>query len=159
MLKDGEVYVHRDGALRRADEAFEAWTSGDLGRMEQASRLSSNPIDRHFLLLQICRHAYKQRANRQMRTKFLSYARQHLNEFPNMVVALKREFGGTLPRVPTFQNLATTLTEDGAFEEAISVCDVALAQGLNDGTSSGFHGRIARIRRNREKASKSAAAG
>lgn len=159
MLEDGEVYVQREGALRRADEAFEAWTSGDLGRMEKASRLSTNPIDRHFLLLQICQHTYKLRTNPPIRTTFLSYARQHLNEFPNLAVALKREFGGTLPRVPTFQNLATVLTEDGAFEEAISVCEAAFAQGLNDGTRSGFEGRIARIRRKQEKASKSAAAG
>ena len=147
------MYVHREGALRKADEAFEAWTSGDLGRMERAIRRPTNPIDRHFLLLQLCQLTYKHRADPQMRAKFLGYARQHLNEFPSLAPALKRDFGGTLPRVPTFQNLATVLTEDGVFEEAISVCQAALTHGLEDGTRSGFEGRIARIRRRQEKAS------
>lgn len=159
VFEDREMYVHREGGLRKADEAFEAWTSGDLGGMEKANRLSTNPIDRHFLLLQICQQTYKHRTKPQMRTKFLIYARQHLHEFPNLAVALKREFGGTLPRVPTFQNLATVLAEDGAFKRAIAVCEAALAQGLKDGTRSGFDGRIARIRRKQEKASKSAPAG
>lgn len=77
----------------------------------------------------------------------LAYARLHVREFPRLVPALKGDFGGSLPRVPTFQNVATVLAEDGAFEEAISVCLDALAHGLQDGTSSGFEGRISRIRR------------
>lgn len=122
--------------------------------MEKAVDLPTNSIDRHFLLLQICKQTYGGRSNPEMRSKFLAYARLHLREFASLAPALKRDFGGTLPRVSTFQNLATVLTEDGAFEEAVSVCEAALAHGLHDGTVSGFEGRIARIRRQQEKASK-----
>lgn len=150
----GETYIHREGSVRKADEVFRAWTSTEFARMEKAADLPTNPIDRHFLLLQICEQAYQDRTNPEMRSKFLAYARLHLREFPNLAPALKRDFGGTLPRVPTFQNLATVLTEDGAFDEAVAVCEAALAHGLHDKTVSGFEGRIARIRRKQEKASK-----
>jgi hypothetical protein len=154
MPEDGEMYVHREGAVRKADEVFRAWTSGELVSMEKAVDLPTNPIDRHFLLLQICEQTYRSRTDPEMRSKFLAYARLHLREFPSLAPALKRDFGGTLPRVPTFQNLATVLTEDGAFEEAIAACEAALAHGLHDKTVSGFEGRITRIRRKQEKASK-----
>lgn len=154
LPEDGETYIHREGSVRKADEAFRAWTSAELASMEKAADLPTNPIDRHFLLLQICKQTYRDRSNPEMRAKLLTYARLHLREFPSLAPALKRDFGGTLPRVSTFQNLATVLTEDGAFEEAISVCEAALAHGLHDRTVSGFEGRIARIRRKQERAMK-----
>lgn len=149
-MDNREVYVHREGALRKADEVFMAWMSGDMPRMERAETLTTNSIDRHFLLLQLCAQTYKRRAEFRMRAKFLDYARRHVQEFHTLAPALKREFSGVLPRVPTFQMLATVLAEDGAFDEAIEVCRVALGLGLEDGTQSGFEGRIARIRRKQQ---------
>jgi len=151
VIENEEVYVHREGALRNADEVFKAWTSGDITRMEKAIGHRTNPSDRHFLLLHLCAETHKRRAEPQMRAKFLGYARQHLDEFRMLAPALKREFHGTLPRVPSFQTLATVLAEDGAFEEAIEVCELALGYGLEDGTRSGFEGRITRIRRKQQQ--------
>jgi len=58
--------------------------------------------------------------------------------------------GGTLPRVSTFQHLATVFTEDREYEVAIQVCESAIAFEISDGTKGGFHGRIAKIRRKQE---------
>ena len=146
------VYMHREGKLQPADEGFNAWMSGDLGRMEEALKGRANNVDRHFIYLQICKAAYKGRSDPNVRAKFLRYAREHVASFPKLLPSLKREFNGRLPRVPTFQQLATVLAEEGDFDEAIEICKLAMGYGLVDGTKSGFQGRIARLERKREKA-------
>jgi hypothetical protein len=151
---DGETFVCREGKHIAADEVFWARASGDLARMESAVELETNRIDRHFLLLQLCKETYRQRNDPSMRMRFLKYARQHMTEFPELASSLKMEFDGILPRVPTFQQLATVLTEDGEFDEAIRVCERAQAFGLVDGTKAGFEGRIARIQKKHQRTQK-----
>lgn len=140
-------WMLRGGEAVPVDEAFEAWTSGDLGRMLAALGKRTNLVDRHFLLMHIVGETYRLRADRQMAEKCLEVARMHVDEFPQIACALRREFGGTLPQVATFQHYATLLTECGEFEKAIQVCEGALAYDLNDGTTSGFEGRIERIKK------------
>ena len=142
-----EKWVVRGGVSQRADQAFDAWTSGDLQTMIAALDKSTNPVDRHFLLLGICRETYRERKNPEKRALFLKIATLHVQEFASLVGPLRADFGGELPRVPTFQFLATVLTEDGRFEEAVRVCELALEHDLHDGTQSGFEGRISRIKR------------
>ena len=50
-----------------------------------------------------------------------------------------------------FPYLATVLTEDGHYDEAIEVCRKAINFGLDDGTKSGFAGRIERIRKKQHR--------
>ena len=139
--------VIRQGVAVVADEAFEAWSSGDLQRMLRALPLDTNPVDRHFLLMNICEQAYRQRkVDPQMRQLARDIGRQHLSEFPNIVAPLTKDLG-VLPRVPTFQNLATILAEDGDVTAAVMVCEQAISFGLEDGTKGGFAGRIARLRK------------
>ena len=129
-----------------ADEAFEAWSSQDLTRMRAAMPVRTNPIDRHFLLMGIVGQCYVRRTDREMRALFLETARRHVNEFPSIAAPLAQDLG-VLPRVPTFAQLATVLTEDGHFDEAVHVCEAAIRFGLHDGTKGDFAGRIARIRK------------
>jgi hypothetical protein len=72
---------------------------------------------------------------------------QHIDEFKDIAPALKIDMGGVLPRVVTFQHLATVFTEDREYEVAIHVCQTAIDFGVSDGTKGGFHGRIAKIRK------------
>ena len=146
-----EKWIEREGEFVQADEAFNAWTSGDFATMVQALEIPTNPIDRHFLLLSIVEKAYKERGDPSMRSLFLKHAQQHVDEFPGLVTPLKQEFDGQLPRVPTFQYLATVHTEDGRFDEAIEICECALTFDLHDGTESGFEGRIQRIQKKKIK--------
>lgn len=143
---DSETRVMREGQLVKADEAFFATHSGDIGRMERAIGLQTNRVDRHFLLLQLCAATYRDRSDPSIRAKFLHYARMHMSEFEEIRAPLKRSVG-MLPRVPTFQQLATVLVEDGTYDEAIEICERAKAFGLEDGTQSGYDGRIERIRK------------
>lgn len=145
--------VIRLGRPVKADEVFKAWMSADIDRMTKALPLRTNPIDRHFLLLNLCQKAYALRkTDLTMRELARRVGRLHVQEFASLAAPLWQDMGGIMPRVPTFQNLATLLTEDGEFAEAISVCETAQKYGLTDGTKGGFPERIECIRRKAAKA-------
>ena len=140
-------FVNRQGTITKTDKVFDAWTSGNLETMLEATKIKTNPIDRHFLLLKIVEETYKLRKNKTEREIFKKFAQQHLDEFPKLSNALKKEFNNQLPNVPTFQKYSKVLTEDYAFKKAINVCKMAIEYNLDDGTISGFQGRIERIKK------------
>jgi hypothetical protein len=118
----------------------------NMPQMRQQLETEHRPIDRHFLLLNMVESAYRGRKHDPaMREMCEQLGFQHVEEFPAFAPALLKEFG-MLPRVPTFQHLATVLTERGEFGRAIEVCQTALSLGLHDNTIGGFEGRIERIR-------------
>jgi len=133
--------------IKSTEQAREAWLSGDLRRMINALDSKAKLVDRHFLLMSVVKETYRLRADPGMAQKCLEVAQMHVDEFPRIKTALKREFDGDLPRVPTFQQYATLLMERGQFDRAIEVCESAIAFGLDDGTKSGYEGRIERIKK------------
>ena len=135
----------------KADGAREADTAGDLGQMLTALSTTANPIDRHYLYKSIVEQTYKKRKNPEMRKIFKEIGEKHISEFENLIPPLRERFKGTLPRVETFQYLATVLMEDGDFDYAIEICKAALQYGLHDNTKTGFSGRIRRIESKRRK--------
>ncbi len=140
-----ESYTTRLGKSIPIDDAFRAWTSGNIEDMIKASNTKTNPIDRHFLLQSIVSESYKLRKDEKYRSICVEFAKKHIAEFPQIAPVLKEEMDGILPRISTFQDYATILTENGEFEKAVSVCNMALSYGLHDGTKSGYEGRIKRI--------------
>lgn len=139
--------IIREGRPVPADEVFEAWTSGDVQRMTRALPLKTNPIDRHFLLMNLYQQAYRLRdAEPAMRELARRVGLQHVQEFRELRAPLVHDLG-IVPRVPTFQNLPTLLAEDGEYEAAIDVCEKAIGFGLSDGTKGDFPARIDRLRR------------
>lgn len=140
-------YVLREGKMINADEAFFAWTSGDLDRMVRALTVHTNPVDRHFLLMGIVAATYKRRNDPLARRTCIDVGRMHVTEFPAIAPVLRADMGGMLPRVTTFAHLATVLAEDGAVADAIAVCEAAKLHGLHDGTQADYSGRIGRIRK------------
>ena len=145
------AHVLRMGRSIEADEVFHAWTSSDLDQMTDALNKQTNPIDRHFLLMGIVDQAYKKRADPEMAKLCATVAEMHIAEFSEIAPSLKKEMGGVLPRVTTFQKYATLLCERGGFQRAIEVCQEALRYGLHDNTKNGFEGRIARIKKQQKK--------
>lgn len=145
-------YTMRDGELVETDAVFDAWTSGDIGQMRAALAEKTNLVDRHFLLMSLVDQSYKHRKNDPELEKLCAEtSEQHIQEFPEIKPALVKSLDGILPRVTTFQKYATLLTEQNNFDRAIEVCEVAISHGLQDGTKSGFQGRIERIRRKAAK--------
>ncbi|MGI6491493.1 MAG: hypothetical protein ACOX0T_03600 [Pelotomaculum sp.] len=48
-------------------------------------------------------------------------------------------------QIPSFHRLAIIYENQGKYEEAIDICELAISYGLKDGTQSGYEGRIARL--------------
>jgi len=88
-----------------------------------------------------------------MRTICHQVAQIHIKEFPKIKPDLEKDLG-TLPRVPTFQQYATVLTEEERFSEAVAVCEAAIKFGLSDGTKGDFRGRIEKIEKKEIKSKK-----
>lgn len=143
--------IVRGGRPQKADAVWHAWVSGDLKKMLKVAGARTNPVDRHFLLQNIVKETYKRRKNdARMRDLCEQMAFKHLEEFPGLVDPLVQNIGGRdrrLPRVTTFQHLATVLMEKGEYRRAIEVCEMALSYGLDDGTKGGFTGRIERLKK------------
>lgn len=142
-----KTFVTREAQAMEADNVFHAWTSGNLDDMVNALETKTNLIDRHFLLMGIVDQTYKHRSDPDNGALLRKVAEMHLSEFPQIKPALKKEMNGILPRVTTFQQYATFLTENNEYEKAIEICEQAIAEGLHDGTKSGFEGRIERIKK------------
>lgn len=141
-------FTVRDGELTQTDEAFEAWTTRDLGKMRAALKTKTNLVDRHFLLMTIVDETYKHRKeDQEAKGLCAEIAELHIKEFPAIKPALMKSLDGILPRVTTFQKYATLLTEQGEYRRAVEVCEVALAHGLHDGTKGGFEARIEKIKK------------
>lgn len=58
-------------------------------------------------------------------------------------------------RQSVYKMLAITLEEDLELDEALSICRIALEQGLSDGTKTGFAGRIDRLNKKYDRLEKS----
>jgi len=140
------------GKSKKTDHVFAAWTSGELAKMLDALNRKTNLIDRHFLLLSIVKETYKNRKiNPEMKELCKRLSELHIQELPNILPALKKDMGGILPEIPTFQLYTTVLSEDGEYDKAIEVCKKAINFNLYDGTQSGYEGRIARIKKKIEQ--------
>lgn len=139
-------YHTRGGALVESDDRHQAAFSGDFNRMLKQLYNKGDPIDTHFLYLGLVGQTYSRRKEPKARELFKKLAIEHVEAFDTICRPLMNEFN-ILPRVPTFQYLATVYTEDGEYEKAIEVCEKAIAFGLNDGTKGGYEGRIERIKK------------
>jgi hypothetical protein len=129
------------------DEVHDAMFSNDLEKMLKVTDIKTNLINRHFLLQNIVNESYKLREKEDYKNLSLKYSEMHLNEFKEIAVALKEDMNGILPRITTFQNYSTLLTEIGEYDKAITVCEMAISYNLSDGTKSNYQGRIDRIKK------------
>jgi len=146
--KDQSRYTIRDGELTPTDEAFEAWTGRDIEKMREALKTKTNLVDRHFLLMTFVDETYKRRkSDPDAKEECAEVSEQHIKEFPAIKPALVKSLDGILPRVTTFQKYATLLTEQGQYERAIEVCEIAISHGLHDGTKGGYEGRMDKIKK------------
>ncbi len=106
---------------------FNASNSDDLASMLAVIGAPAKPLDRHFLLMSIVQQTYRLRNDPVMRETCRRVAWQHLKLLPELVRPLKRLVGGFMPRVSTFEHLAMIYSEDGEYEEAIRIAQMAVS--------------------------------
>lgn len=107
---------------------------------------NSKLVDQHFFLMTAADCYYKQRDTRD-NGLYLSeqFNRADVDLFPRYKSALKREMGGVLPRIPSFSQLAIIYEKEGRYQDAIDICRLALKNGVQEKTKSGFEGRIEKL--------------
>ena len=108
---------------------------------------SAKPMDKHFYLMVVADYYYKQRDIRQ--EAFELAEQYHLKDvklYPQYEKTMMDMFG-SIPRIPSFQQLAIMYEKTGRYQEAIDICQLALKYGLRDSTKGGFEGRIAKLRK------------
>jgi len=119
---------------------------------EKSLETASDPWERHLLYLQTIEAAYRgRRTNRDDRSTAIALSHQYLSEFPDLRQAVFDNMANQDPKIiPVFKMLAIMLEEDRAYDQAVAVCRTALANGLEDGTKTGFEGRIQRLLKKKE---------
>jgi len=131
-----------------AVQVQEAVASDDVDAMESLLKQTDDPVLRHTLLEPIIAARYRERSDSTNRDAFYRYAGQHIEMFPQLFDALERDGQDRPDRIASFKMMAIALAEDGRHKEAINVCNTALSFDLEDGTKTGFEGRITRLKKN-----------
>ena len=111
---------------------------------------SDDPPARFYDYAEMMESAYRNRKNTGDRKRLLDEGRRFFNEVEEMLPALRKKMGST-PELLPLKWLVIALEEDGCLEEALSICRKALEWRLEDGTKTGFAGRIIRIERRQKK--------
>ncbi len=133
--------VWKAGSAGSNTRVGRAIASGKLEKMIAASRIPASAEERHRLLSAIVIKTYKDRQNEDGREFFVRFAKIHIDEYESL-----KKRGKTLePAMQTHKLLSIVREEDGRYEEAIRVSRRALDLGLEDGTKTGFAGRIKRL--------------
>jgi hypothetical protein len=144
-----------DSATKSAGSKSEkSWQYSNLDDLIDAARIPLDPIHRHKLLTKIILKTYAQRRDVRMKKIFHRFARIHLAEFPELAPVLKSKHDGSLPRIATFKLCAIVFEEEEDYEAAIAVCQMALGMGIDDGTKSGFSGRLRRLQKKQQMSRK-----
>lgn len=106
----------------------------------------SDPWHRHLVYTKGIDHAYKKRSSdKAMRTCVIEYGQSYIKRFDSLKKAVFDHFGDSPKAVPVFKQLAIVFEEDKAFDKAIKICGAAISYGLDDGTKTGYDGRIERL--------------
>jgi len=104
------------------------------------------PWERHILYTQAIETAYKNRkASSDDHDMTIDLSERYINEFQNLKPTVFDMLGDRPRVIAAFKLLSIILEEDGDYDRAVELCKAALASGVEDGTKSGFEGRIQRI--------------
>ena len=108
----------------------------------------SDPLERHARYMDEIDRAYKKRNIEDgMRDLFLEYAQHYVSEFSSLKDAVLKQFGDNPKLVTVFKQLAIVYEESQLYDLAIELCEAAIGYGLEDGTKTGYPGRVARIKK------------
>ncbi len=140
----------RQGGISAKERVQQALMSGNVDYMISALDKTQDPILRDALLGQIIAEYYRERSDTDAKEAFYRYAHQHVEEIPNMLAELEKNGQERPERIETLRMIAIAMEQDGRYDEAIGMCEKALSFGLQNGTKTGFEGRIDRIARKRD---------
>jgi hypothetical protein len=128
----------------------EALASGDLSVMETVLQETDDSIQRNLLLNRLVAGHYRLRSEPEHREAFYRVAHAQIDEASAILNAFDVTGRPRPDRIEAFKSIAIALDEDERYDEAVAICEKALSLGLEDGTKTGFKGRIARLKKSRD---------
>lgn len=137
----------RISSKERVDQAL---VSGNVDYMILTLDKTRDPILRNALLGHIIAEYYRQRDDDDAKEAFYRYARLHVDEIPGVLEAMEKNGQDRPDRIETLRMIAIAMEQDGRYDEALEMCHMALSFGMQNGTKTGFEGRIERIIRKRD---------
>jgi hypothetical protein len=102
-------------------------------------------VRRWRALSELAETAYRRRSDPDSRNLFIRCARAMMADFEGIAEQLRSEAETQVVELPVFGRLAIVLDQDGDLTGAMAVCRQALEWGVEDGTKTGFTGRLARL--------------
>jgi|GEM_PF-3483107 hypothetical protein len=111
----------------------------------------TDPGERHRLYTRQIETAYRNRRNTEedLNTA-MTLSLRYVKEFDSLKPAVLDTMEEGDRVVPVFRMLAIMLEEAGAYDQAVDICRQAQAHGIEDGTRTGFEGRIRRLMKKKE---------
>lgn len=147
LYRKGKRALGPQPAEAAPDPVQEALAGEDLDQLRAVVDLAEEPVAQHLVLSKIIDLAYRERADASMRAILLENGQRYLALFPQLFPALKAELGENARTIPVFKQMAIALDEEGDYDGAIAVCRTAMEYEMDDGTKTGFEGRIRRIQK------------
>ncbi|MCE9792029.1 hypothetical protein LZ659_10505 [Shewanella indica] len=130
-----------------------SWGNITLKRAMEQYQASEGATEAHDALLAVIGECYKQRKN----SKYLQLGQEYDGAYSALFAASREKVLSKSPKAEFkgtgFMQLSTLCSDAGRFDAAIALCNKAIEYGLQDGTVTGFEGRIKRIEKARDKAS------
>lgn len=100
--------------------------------------------DKHFYLIHVIEFYYHPRSPKIYNPRLVKiYAYEDIELFINNINVFTS--CGTIARNPSFKILALVLEKEKNYKEAIKICELALKHNQDDGTKSGFEGRMEKL--------------
>jgi hypothetical protein len=148
-----ETAVNDDSEDRKA--ASDLHTEPDstaLRQKDPSLDTVTDPEERHRLYTRQIETAYRnRRISEEDLYTAMTLSTQYVEEFDSLKQAVLDTMEETDRIVPVFRMLAIMLEEARAYDQAVDICRQAQAHGIEDGTRTGFEGRIKRLMKKKEE--------
>lgn len=106
----------------------------------------TEPEERHRLYTRLIETAYRnRRISKDDLNTAMTLSSQYVAEFDSLKQAVFDTMKQEDNIVPVFRMLSIMLEEVRAYDQAVDICQMALGHGIEDGTRTGFKGRIKRL--------------
>ena len=128
------------------------WANANLSKALEQQQSASNAQETYTAVIAAISECYKQRKSQQYLIYGYSLADQFIESFQQYLAYRTENNITTALKGTAFMQLATLAQDNGNFDDAIEICNQAIANKLSDGTVTGFEGRIKRIEKAKEKA-------
>lgn len=124
--------------INQEEKVSEVLASGRLRDWVAFAETPLKPENFQAIIQKIAKTTYARRKEAKMRKIFLNHARKYIETFKVGTPA-----DSTSEYI--YKSLAIVLQEDRKFEEALVLCRKAIDQDMDDGTKTGYPGRIERL--------------